>query len=107
MHRAGPEIRKARYDDTLSLRRLLPVMLGGASFYERREELKPLWREWDIRFANPLHCFEQHSSHSCGPLSLKTVEVLISRRPVIGVDEDHIADVRMRIAERIYSFCTK
>jgi Ulp1 protease family, C-terminal catalytic domain len=106
MHRArdDTEICRRRYLDTIGLRRILPNILIVSSFYESRPELKCLRREWDIRFANPEHCFDQNENHSCGPFSLKTIEVLVSRRGLVNVDEDHMAEIRKRIAERIYSF---
>jgi Ulp1 protease family, C-terminal catalytic domain len=102
--RTDPDMRRRRYADTLGLRRLLPTILQLTSFYEHRPELRPLEREWDLRFAHPQHCFEQHGSHSCGPFSVKTIEVLLARRAVVNVDEDHMKIIREQIAERIFSF---
>jgi Ulp1 protease family, C-terminal catalytic domain len=105
MHRAqkDPEIRQRRYEDTLGLRRLLPTILVLTSFYESRLDLRPLGREWDLRFAHPEHCFEQKSNHSCGPFSLMTMHVLMSRRLNLNVDEDHMKDIRLFIADRIFT----
>ncbi|KAL3619947.1 hypothetical protein CASFOL_034859 [Castilleja foliolosa] len=49
--------RLARYEGTLCLRRILPALLQLSGFYDVRKGLKPVNREWDLRFANKEQCF--------------------------------------------------
>ncbi|KAL3614084.1 hypothetical protein CASFOL_042158 [Castilleja foliolosa] len=79
--------RLARYEGTLCLRRILPALLQLSGFYDVRKDLKPVNREWDLRFANKEQCFLQTDKVSCGPFSCKMMEVLVSRRALPNITE--------------------
>ncbi|KAL3646819.1 hypothetical protein CASFOL_009363 [Castilleja foliolosa] len=51
--------RVTRYDGTLCLRHILPAILQLSGFYDERKDLKPVNREWDLRFADKEQCFFQ------------------------------------------------
>ncbi|KAL3655890.1 hypothetical protein CASFOL_000286 [Castilleja foliolosa] len=95
--------RLARYEGTLCLRRILPALLQLSGFYDVRKDLKPVNREWDLRFANKEQCFLQTDNVSCGPFSLKMMEVLVSRRALPNITEENMKFIRRGIAERIFS----
>ncbi|KAL3615840.1 hypothetical protein CASFOL_040134 [Castilleja foliolosa] len=96
--------RENRYLKTLSLRRILPAILKASGFYKVRKDLKPVYREWDLRFADKDYCFRQEEILSCGPFALKMMEVLVSRRELPYITEDNIGSIRRSIAERIFSY---
>ncbi|KAL3626961.1 hypothetical protein CASFOL_029174 [Castilleja foliolosa] len=96
--------RENRYLNTLSLRRILPSILMLSGFYDVRKDLKPLNREWDLRFRDKNYCFTQEDGLSCGPFSLKMMEVLVSRRALPNITEENMKFIRRGIAERIFSF---
>ncbi|KAL3621585.1 hypothetical protein CASFOL_036497 [Castilleja foliolosa] len=96
--------RLARYEGTLCLRRILPALLQLSGFYDVRKDLKPVNREWDLRFANKEQCFLQTDKLSCGPFSCKMMEVLVSRRALPNITEKNMKFIRRGIAERILSF---
>ncbi|KAL3642914.1 hypothetical protein CASFOL_013729 [Castilleja foliolosa] len=96
--------RKNRYLKTLSLRRILPAILKASGFYRVRKDLKPVFREWDLRFAVKDYCFRQEDILSCGPFALKMMEVLVSRRALPYITEKNIGLIRSSIAERIFSY---
>ncbi|KAL3620988.1 hypothetical protein CASFOL_035900 [Castilleja foliolosa] len=96
--------RLARYEGTLCLRRILPALLQLSGFYDVRKDLKPVNREWDLRFADKDHCFEQTDKVSCGPFSCKMMEVLVSRRALPNITQENMKFIRRGIAERIFSF---
>ncbi|KAL3639645.1 hypothetical protein CASFOL_017552 [Castilleja foliolosa] len=96
--------RLARYEGTLCLRRILPALLQLSGFYDVRKDLKPVNREWDLRFANKEQCFLQTDKVSCGPFSCKMMEVLVSRRALPNITEKNMKFIRRGIAERIFSF---
>ncbi|KAL3652708.1 hypothetical protein CASFOL_002389 [Castilleja foliolosa] len=96
--------RENRYLKTLSLRRILPAILKASGFYKVRKDLKPVYREWDLRFADKDYCFRQEEILSCGPFALKMMEVLVSRRALPYITEDNIGSIRRSIAERIFSY---
>ncbi|KAL3623590.1 hypothetical protein CASFOL_032406 [Castilleja foliolosa] len=96
--------RLARYEGTLCLRRILPALLQLSGFYDVRKNLKPVNREWDLRFANKEQCFLQTDKVSCGPFSCKMMEVLVSRRALPNITEENMKFIRRGIAERIFSF---
>ncbi|KAL3633875.1 hypothetical protein CASFOL_022637 [Castilleja foliolosa] len=73
-------------------------------FYDVRKDLKPLNREWDLRFGDKNYCFTQEDGLSCGPFSLKMMEVLVSRRALPNITEENMKFIRRGIAERIFSF---
>ncbi|KAL3625670.1 hypothetical protein CASFOL_030524 [Castilleja foliolosa] len=79
--------RLSRYEGTLCLRRILPALLQLSGFYDVRKDLKPVNREWDLRFANKEQCFLQTDKVSCGPFSCKMMEVLVSRRALPNITE--------------------
>ncbi|KAL3621595.1 hypothetical protein CASFOL_036507 [Castilleja foliolosa] len=93
-----------RYLNTMSLRRILPSILMLSGFYDVRKNLKPLNREWDLRFGDKNYCFTQEDGLSCGPFSLKMMEVLVSRRTLPNIIEENMKFIRRGIAERIFSF---
>ncbi|KAL3613286.1 hypothetical protein CASFOL_030339 [Castilleja foliolosa] len=95
--------RLARYEGTLCLRRILPALLQLSGFYDVRKDLKPVNREWDLRFADKDHCFEQTDKVSCGPFSCKMMEVLVSRRALPNITQENMKFIRRGIAERIFS----
>ncbi|KAL3619677.1 hypothetical protein CASFOL_034589 [Castilleja foliolosa] len=99
------EQRENRYLKTLSLRRILPAILKASGFYDVRKDLKPVFREWDLRFADKDYCFRQEKIVSCGPFAFKLMEVLVSRRALPYITEDNIGLIRRSIAERIFSYC--
>ncbi|KAL3648758.1 hypothetical protein CASFOL_005161 [Castilleja foliolosa] len=39
----------------MCLRRILPALLQLTGFYDVRKDLKPVNREWDLRFADKDH----------------------------------------------------
>jgi hypothetical protein len=96
--------RLARYEGTLCLRRILPALLQLSGFYDVRKDLKPVNREWDLRFANKEQCFLQTDKVSCGPFSCKMMEVLVSRRALPNITQENMKFIRRGIAERIFSF---
>ncbi|KAL3637466.1 hypothetical protein CASFOL_018634 [Castilleja foliolosa] len=96
--------RLARYEGTLCLRRILPALLQLSGVYDVRKDLKPVNREWDLRFANKEQCFLQTDKVSCGPFSCKMMEVLVSRRALPNITEENMKFIRRGIAERIFSF---
>ncbi|KAL3651498.1 hypothetical protein CASFOL_004500 [Castilleja foliolosa] len=96
--------RENRYLKTLSLRRILPAILKASGFYRVRKDLKPVFREWDLRFADKDYCFRQEDILSCGPFALKLMEVLVSRRALPYITEANIGLIRSSIAERIFSY---
>ncbi|KAL3621720.1 hypothetical protein CASFOL_034380 [Castilleja foliolosa] len=96
--------RENRYLKTLSLRRILPAILKASGFYRVRKDLKPVFREWDLRFADKDYCFRQEDILSCGPFALKLMEVLVSRRALPYITEGNIGLIRSSIAERIFSY---
>ncbi|KAL3640275.1 hypothetical protein CASFOL_015243 [Castilleja foliolosa] len=99
------DLRENRYLKTLSLRRILPVILKASGFYRVRKDLKPVFREWDLRFADKDYCFRQEDILSCGPFALKLMEVLVSRRALPYITEGNIGLIRRSsIAERIFSY---
>ncbi|KAL3625287.1 hypothetical protein CASFOL_030741 [Castilleja foliolosa] len=98
------EQRENRYLKTLSLRRILPAILKASGFYKVRKDLKPVNREWDLRFADKDYCFRQEKIVSCGPFASKLMEVLVSRRALPYIAEDNIGLIRRSIAERIFSY---
>ncbi|KAL3656087.1 hypothetical protein CASFOL_000483 [Castilleja foliolosa] len=51
--------RANRYLNTLSLRCILPSILMLSGFYDVRKDLKPMNREWDLRFEDKNYCFTQ------------------------------------------------
>ncbi|KAL3643436.1 hypothetical protein CASFOL_014251 [Castilleja foliolosa] len=96
--------RENRYQNTLSLRRILPSILMLLGFYDMRKDLKPLNREWDLRFRDKNYCFTQADGLSCGPFSLKMIEVFVSRRALPNITEENMKFIRRGISERIFSF---
>ncbi|KAL3651702.1 hypothetical protein CASFOL_004704 [Castilleja foliolosa] len=96
--------RENRYLKTLSLRRILPATLKASGFYKVRKDLKPVYREWDLLFADNDYYFRQEEILSCGPFALKMMEVLVSRRALPYITEDNIGSIRRSIAERIFSY---
>ncbi|KAL3629877.1 hypothetical protein CASFOL_026189 [Castilleja foliolosa] len=96
--------RLARYEGTLCLRRILPALLQLSGFYDVRKDLKPVNREWDLRFANKEQCFLQTDKVSCRPFSCKMMEVLVSRRALPNITEKNMKFIRRGIAERIFKF---
>ncbi|KAL3643687.1 hypothetical protein CASFOL_014502 [Castilleja foliolosa] len=96
--------RFSRYEVTMCLRRILPALLQLTGFYDVRKDLKPVNREWDLRFADKDHCFEQIDGKSCGPFSCKMMEVLVTRRQLPNITEKNMKYIRRGIAERIFSF---
>ncbi|KAL3614466.1 hypothetical protein CASFOL_041552 [Castilleja foliolosa] len=98
------DTRLARYEGTLCLRRILPALLQLSGFYDVRKDLKPVNREWDLRFANKEQCFLQTDKVSCGPFSCKMMEVLVSRRALPNITQENMKFIRRGIAERIFSF---
>ncbi|KAL3633277.1 hypothetical protein CASFOL_022804 [Castilleja foliolosa] len=60
-----------RYEGTMCLRRILPALLQVTGFYDKRKDLKPVNREWDLRFADKDQCFLQTDGVSCGPFLCK------------------------------------
>ncbi|KAL3655985.1 hypothetical protein CASFOL_000381 [Castilleja foliolosa] len=96
--------RENRYLKTLSLRRILPAILKASGFYRVRKDLKPVFREWDLRFADKDYCFRQEDILSCGPFALKMMDVLVSRRALPYITEQNIGLIRSSIAERIFSY---
>ncbi|KAL3648226.1 hypothetical protein CASFOL_007650 [Castilleja foliolosa] len=96
--------RENRYLKTLSLRRILPVILKASGFYDVGKDLKPVFREWDLCFADKDYCFIQEHGVSCGPFALKMMEVLVSRRALPYITEQNIDLIRRSIAERIFSY---
>ncbi|KAL3628052.1 hypothetical protein CASFOL_028154 [Castilleja foliolosa] len=96
--------RENRYLKTLSLRHILPAILKASGFYRVRKDLKPVFREWDLRFADKDYCFRQEDILSCGPFALKLMEVLVSRRALPYITEGNIGLIRSSIAERIFSY---
>ncbi|KAL3627240.1 hypothetical protein CASFOL_028603 [Castilleja foliolosa] len=96
--------RENRYLKPLSLRRILPAILKASGFYKVRKDLKPVFREWDLRFADKDYCFIQEHGVSYGPFSLKMMEVLVSRRALPYITEQNIDLIRRSIAERIFSY---
>ncbi|KAL3621723.1 hypothetical protein CASFOL_034383 [Castilleja foliolosa] len=72
--------RFCRYEGTMCLRRILPALLQLTGFYDVRKDLKPVNREWDLRFADKDQCFEKTDGKSCEPFSCKMMEVLVTRR---------------------------
>ncbi|KAL3621727.1 hypothetical protein CASFOL_034387 [Castilleja foliolosa] len=95
--------RENRYLKTLSLRRILPAILKDSGFYDVRN-LKPVFREWDLRFAYKDYCFIQEDSVSCEPFALKMMVVLVSRRALPYITEENMKFIRRSIAERIFSY---
>ncbi|KAL3614476.1 hypothetical protein CASFOL_041562 [Castilleja foliolosa] len=77
--------RVTRYDGTLCMRRILPALLQLSGFYVVRKDLKPVNREWDLRFAEMEQCFLRTDSVSCGPFSFKMMEVLVSSRALPNI----------------------
>ncbi|KAL3618491.1 hypothetical protein CASFOL_037573 [Castilleja foliolosa] len=96
--------RFSRYEATMCLRRILPALLQLTGFYDVRKDLKPVNREWDLRFADKDHCFEQNDGKSCGPFACKMMEVLVTRRQLPNITEQNMKHIRRGIAERIFSF---
>ncbi|KAL3616138.1 hypothetical protein CASFOL_039995 [Castilleja foliolosa] len=96
--------RFSRYESTMCLRRILPALLQLTGFYDVRKDLKPVNREWDLRFADKDHCFEQTDGKSCGPFACKMMEVLVTRRQLPNITEKNMKHIRRGIAERIFSF---
>ncbi|KAL3623449.1 hypothetical protein CASFOL_032265 [Castilleja foliolosa] len=96
--------RFSRYEATMCLRRILPALLQLTGFYDVRKDLKPVNREWDLRFADKDHCFEQTDGKSCGPFACKMMEVLVTRRQLPNITEQNMKHIRRGIAERIFSF---
>ncbi|KAL3637509.1 hypothetical protein CASFOL_018677 [Castilleja foliolosa] len=96
--------RFSRYEATMCLRRILPALLQLTGFYDVRKDLKPVNREWDLRFADKDHCFEQTDGKSCGPFACKMMEVLVTRRQLPNITEKNMKHIRRGIAERIFSF---
>ncbi|KAL3623130.1 hypothetical protein CASFOL_031946 [Castilleja foliolosa] len=96
--------RFSRYEATMCLRRILPALLPLTGFYDVRKDLKPVNREWDLRFADKDHCFEQTDGKSCGPFACKMMEVLVTRRQLPNITEKNMKHIRRGIAERIFSF---
>ncbi|KAL3656082.1 hypothetical protein CASFOL_000478 [Castilleja foliolosa] len=96
--------RFGRYERTMCLRRILPVLLQLTGFYEKRKDLKPVNREWDLRFADKDQCFKQTDGVSCGPFSCKMMEVLVTRRALPNITEENMEFIRRGIAQRIFSF---
>ncbi|KAL3613827.1 hypothetical protein CASFOL_041901 [Castilleja foliolosa] len=96
--------RFSRYEATMCLRRILPALLQLSGFYDVRKDLKPVNREWDLRFADKDHCFEQTDGLSCGPFACKMMEVLVTRRQLPNITEKNMKHIRRGIAERIFSF---
>ncbi|KAL3647097.1 hypothetical protein CASFOL_008065 [Castilleja foliolosa] len=96
--------RENRYLKILSLRRILPAILKASGFYKVRKDLKPVYREWDLRLADKDYCFRKEEILSCGPFALKMMEVLVSRRALPYITEDNIGSIRRSIAERIFSY---
>ncbi|KAL3615835.1 hypothetical protein CASFOL_040129 [Castilleja foliolosa] len=96
--------RFSRYEVTMCLRRILPALLQLTGFYDVRKDLKPVNREWDLRFADKDQCFEQTDGKSCGPFSCKMMEVLVTRRQLPNITEKNMKYIRRGIAERIFSF---
>ncbi|KAL3614484.1 hypothetical protein CASFOL_041570 [Castilleja foliolosa] len=93
-----------RYEGTMCLRRILPALLQVTGFYDKRKDLKPVNREWDLRFADKDQCLLQTDGVSCRPFSCKMMEVLVSRRPLPNITEENTKFIRRGIAERIFSF---
>ncbi|KAL3637708.1 hypothetical protein CASFOL_018156 [Castilleja foliolosa] len=56
--------RLARYEVTLCLRHILQALLQLSGFYDMCRDLKPVNREWDLRFADKEQCFLQTDSVS-------------------------------------------
>ncbi|KAL3639604.1 hypothetical protein CASFOL_017511 [Castilleja foliolosa] len=96
--------RENRYLKTLSLRRILPAILKASGFYKVHKNLKPVYREWDLRFADKDYCFRQEEILSCGPFALKMMEVLVSRRALPYIPEDNIGSITRSIVERVFSY---
>ncbi|KAL3617389.1 hypothetical protein CASFOL_038802 [Castilleja foliolosa] len=96
--------RFSRYEGTMYLRRILLALLQLTGFYDVRKDLKPVNREWDLRFADKDQCFEQTDGKSCGPFSCKMMEVLVTRRQLPNITEQNMKYIRRGIAERIFSF---
>ncbi|KAL3616151.1 hypothetical protein CASFOL_040008 [Castilleja foliolosa] len=82
--------RVTRYEGTMSLRRILPAILQLSGFYDKHKDLKPVNREWDLRFADKEQCFFQTYGVSCGPFSYKMMEVLISRRALPNITQENM-----------------
>ncbi|KAL3616056.1 hypothetical protein CASFOL_040350 [Castilleja foliolosa] len=93
-----------RYEGTMCLRRMLPALLQLTGFYDKRKDLKPVNREWDLRFADKDQCFLKTDGVSCRPFSCKMMEVLVSRRALPNITEENMKFIRRGIAERIFSF---
>ncbi|KAL3646395.1 hypothetical protein CASFOL_011575 [Castilleja foliolosa] len=96
--------RFSRYEVTMCLRRILPALLQLTGFYDVRKDLKPVNKEWDLRFADKDQCFEQTDGKSCGPFSCKMMEVLVTRRQLPNITEKNMKYIRRGIAERIFNF---
>ncbi|KAL3651452.1 hypothetical protein CASFOL_004454 [Castilleja foliolosa] len=96
--------RFSRYKGTMCLRHILPALLQLTGFYDVRKDLKPVNREWDLRFADKDQCFKQTDDKSCGPFSCKMMEVLVTRRQLPNITEENMKYIRKGIAERIFSF---
>ncbi|KAL3638910.1 hypothetical protein CASFOL_016817 [Castilleja foliolosa] len=56
---------------------LVRSILKASGFYRVRKDLKPVFREWDLRFADKDYCFRQEDILSCGPFALKMMDVLV------------------------------
>ncbi|KAL3648193.1 hypothetical protein CASFOL_007617 [Castilleja foliolosa] len=93
-----------RYNKILCLRRILPAILQLSGFYDVRKDLKPVFREWDLNFANKEQCFTQTDGVSCRPFSLKMMEVLISRRALSNITQKNMNFIRRGIVERIFTY---
>ncbi|KAL3638228.1 hypothetical protein CASFOL_017599 [Castilleja foliolosa] len=96
--------RFSRYEGTMCLRRILPPLLQLTGFYDKRKDLKPVNREWDLCLADKDQYFEQTDGVSCGPFSCKMMEVLVTRRALPNITEENMEFIRRGIAERIFSF---
>ncbi|KAL3646827.1 hypothetical protein CASFOL_009371 [Castilleja foliolosa] len=70
--------RLARYEGTLCMKRILPALLQLSGFYDVRKDLKPVNREWDLRFTDKEQCFLQTDTVSCRPFSCKMMEVFVT-----------------------------
>ncbi|KAL6555011.1 hypothetical protein OROGR_006269 [Orobanche gracilis] len=94
---------KLRGRQSTGLSHLIPIILRGAGFYERRLDITPV-ESFRVVIAKKDECYIQDDATSCGAFAIRTLESLIQGSFSHGKTETDIYAFRGRMARAIWRF---
>ncbi|KAL6513368.1 hypothetical protein OROGR_020854 [Orobanche gracilis] len=94
---------KLRDRQSTGLSHLIPIILRGAGFYERRLDITPV-ESFRVVVAKKDECYIQDDATSCGAFAIRTLESLIQGSFSHGKTKTDIYAFRGRMARAIWRF---